>query len=263
MLQTFWRRCLRGLCSGLALAAGTLAVPALAGPVGAAAPLLIAVEDDWPPFAVAEGRGEARMARGLAVDLVRAAFASQGVEVSFVPVPFARCMAMARTPQVLGCFIATQTVENRPQYLWHEPPLFMEELAIYGLGPAPTRSLGATDLRGKQVGLTNGYTYPTAVMRDPEIRRQTAVSDGALLRMLVAKRVDYVLMNATPAQQRIQEDATLSAAGIVRVGRVSLDGFWLAFSLAHPQSQDMATRLGAGLVQLRRSGRYPARLQAP
>lgn len=240
-----------------------LAAALLSGAAAAAPPLLVAVEDDWAPFAAGEGRGEARAARGLAVDLVRSAFASQGVEVSFVAVPFARCMAMARTPQVLGCFNATQTEENRPLYLWHEPPLFTEELAIFALGPAPAHSLGAADLRGRSVGLTNGYTYPTAVMRDPQIRRHIALSDGALLRMLTARRVDYVLMNATPAQLRIQEDPALASAGIVRVGRVSLDGFWLAFSLTHPQAQEMATRLGAGLVQLRRSGRYPARLQAP
>ncbi len=229
------------------------------------APIVIAVEDDWPPFAQAEREREGgeRVASGLSVELVRAAFATQGVQVQFLPVPFARCMLLARSSQVVGCFNATQTVENRSHYLWHEPPMFVEELGIFGLGPAPSRELGEADLRGRRVGLTNAYTYPTSLMQDPKIERHTATSDAALLRMLAARRVDYVLMNSTPAALRLRAEPSLREAGIVRVGRISLDGFWIAFSQLHPRGAEMAARFGAGLQQLRRSGRYPAELQAP
>jgi polar amino acid transport system substrate-binding protein len=235
----------------------------LATALASAAPLVIAVEDDWPPFATAEREGGERVAKGLAVELVRAAFETQGIEVQFQPVPFARCMLLARSSRVLGCFNATQTLENRGQYLWHEPPMFVEELAIYGRQAGLGRDLAAADLRGRRVGVTNGYTYPTSVMQDPAIERHTATSDAALLRMLAADRVDYILINHTPAQLRLQADATLRAAGIRRVGRISLDGFWLAFSIAHPQGAEMAARFGDGLQRLRRNGQYPAGLQAP
>lgn len=233
----------------------------VAKPVPASDEVLIAVEDDWPPFAHMDRPGGEP--QGLAVELVRAAFATQGLRVRLLPVPFARCMRMARGSEVAGCFNATQTTENRSQYLWHEPPMFVEELAIFGRGPAPARDLSQADLRGKRVGITNGYTYPTAFMRDPAIVRDTATSDAALLRMLAQGRVDYVLMNRTPALLRLQAEPALQAAGIARVGRISLDGFWIAFSAAHPRGQEFAQRFGQGLQQLRRSGRYPAALQAP
>jgi polar amino acid transport system substrate-binding protein len=51
---------------------------------GAAEPVRIAHDQDFPPFAeVTDGNSE-----GLTVDILRAAAARAGVDVQFVPVPF-------------------------------------------------------------------------------------------------------------------------------------------------------------------------------
>lgn len=218
---------------------------------------LIAVEDDWPPYASKGSNGEPQ---GFAVRLVRAAFATQGVPVRLQAVPFARCMRYASDGQAAGCFNATITAENRSLYFWHEPAMFEEELAIFARADAPAAELGLADLRGASVGYTNGYTYPTEFMRDPLIKRQAATSDQLLLRMLLSKRVDYILLNTMPGLLRIRTSPELDGK-IKRVGRISLDGFWIAFSKAHPQGEQLARQFGQGLQELRRNGSYH-RMQA-
>ncbi|QPF72826.1 transporter substrate-binding domain-containing protein [Roseateles sp. DAIF2] len=230
---------LLGLC--LLLAAGA-----------ARAQPLIAVEDDWPPYAWQGPDGEPK---GFAVRLVRAAFAAQGVAVRLQAMPFARCMRDAKEGRAAGCFNATITAENRPQYHWHEPPMFEEELAIFGPADFSGGELGLADLRGRSVGYTNGYTYPTEFMRDPLIRRHGATSDKLLLRMLVNQRVDFILLNTMPGLLRLQGEPALQGK-VRRLGKISQDGFWVAFSKAHPEGRQLAEQFGRGLAELRRNGGY-------
>lgn len=213
---------------------------------------LIAVEDDWPPYASQGPDGEPQ---GFAVRLVRAAFASQGVAVRLQSMPFARCMRAAKEGGAAGCFNATITTENRALYHWHEPPMFEEELAIFGPAEHTGGELSLADLRGHSVGYTNGYTYPTEFMRDPAIQRSGATSDKLLLRMLLSRRVDYILLNTMPGMLRIQGDPALQGK-VRRLGRISQDGFWIAFSKNHPEGRKLAEQFGQGLVELRRNGSY-------
>jgi polar amino acid transport system substrate-binding protein len=225
-----------------------------------ATPVLLAAEDDWPPYTAAETPGLAtqRPPVGFSVDLIRAAFARQGLAVEFVVVPFARCLLLAKTAQVAGCFNTTQTDDNRAEYHWHQPPMFEEELSIFGRA-ADARNgaaeLRLADLRGQRVGFTNGYTYPSEFMHDARIQRFSANSDAALLRMLAGGRVDYALINRIDAVPELR-------GKLLRRGRISLDGFWIAFSKQHPQGQALAEGFGRSLEQMRRDGSYQRMLDA-
>lgn len=219
--------------------------------------VVLAGEDDWSPYSSAEKPGADTQTSpvGYSVDLVRAVLASQGIKVQFINVPFARCMQYAKTGQVAGCFNATITDDNRNDYVWHQPAMFEEELSIFGRADNSGAELRLSDLRGKRVAYTNGYTYPSEFMHDRRIQKFSAVSDGALVRMLLSKRVDYILLNRTPGWMRI--DATPEARNqIKRVGLVSMDGFWVAFSKQHPQGERLAAAFSQGLAQMRRDGSY-------
>ena len=72
-------------------------------------------------------------------------------------------------------------------------------------------SSALADLRGKNVAITNGYTYPSAFVNDSRISKFPANSDDNLIQMFLSKRVDYVVMNRTPGWLRI--DATDAARG--------------------------------------------------
>lgn len=243
-------RCLRWIAVCCALGAGTASLRAETITIGA--------EDDWPPYSYrVAGQDEPQ---GLTPRLVRQAFARQGVSVRFRMLPFARCMLEAEKGSVVACFNASRTAANEALFHWHPTPMFEEELAIFARREAgaaspssPARQLGQADLRGHSVGLTVGYTYPTSLMTDPGIRREQATSDGNLLHMLAAGRVDYILVNALPAWYRLHSEPALQAQ-VQRVGRVRMDGFWLAFTRARPEGERLSRAFEQGLQAMQRSG---------
>lgn len=220
----------------------------------AAAPLIIGAEDDWAPYC--ERDKTSGQPRGLAPELVKAVFAAQGIDVTFRTLPFARCMHDAKSNKMLGCFDATITEENRYQYYWHETPMFEEDLAIFALASETRRDLQLTSLEGKSVGITLGYTYPTDFMENPRITRFQAKSDAQILDMLVLGRVDYILMNGMPGYLKIQQKQLTSK--VVKVGKISTDGFWLAFSRTHPRGEEMAKLFEEGLQKIKNNGTYEA-----
>lgn len=233
---------------------------ALCGLAGAET-IRVAAEDDWPPYSSAVG--PERRPEGFAVDLVREVFASQGIKVEFVAVPFARCLAYTIKGRVVGCFNVTMTRANRHEHIWHAAPMMEEELSIFARADASAsaKEIGLADLRHHAVGYTMGYTYPTDLMSDPLITRYSASSDHQLLKMLLAGRVDYILLNRLPGMLRIAGDPAFSGK-VQRVGRVSMDGFWLAFSKAHPDGQRLSGVFEQGLRQFKHDGRYQTMVQA-
>lgn len=245
---------LRGALLGGALLASTVQQ------AQAAERVLLAGEDDWPPYSATDKPGADSQQRpaGFSADLIEAAFATQGIQVQFITVPFTRCMLYAKSGQVAGCFNATITDDNRADYLWHQPAMFEEELSIFARADdAATsgRELRLADLRGKRVAYTNGYTYPSEFLHDSRIQKFGAVSDAGLIRMLLGKRVDYILLNRTPGWQRIEASPEFRGR-LQRVGLISMDGFWIAFSKNHPDSPRLAQAFGQGLAQMRRDGSY-------
>ena len=235
-------------------------VLALCGPAGAET-IRVAAEDDWPPYSSAVG--PERRPEGFAVDLVREVFASQGIKVEFVVVPFARCLAYTVKGRVVACFNVGMTQANRHDFVWHPTPMLEEELSIFARteGAAPGHEIGLADLRRRTVGYTVGYTYSTELMTDPLITRYGASSDHQLLKMLVAGRVDYILLNRMPGMLRITADPAFQGK-VRRVGKVSMDGFWLAFSKAHPDGQRLSAVFERGLHEFKRDGRYQTMMQA-
>lgn len=235
---------LAGMLGWLALAAGLHAQPAS---------ITIAAEDDWPPYTF--GKPGTSEAEGFTPELVREVFKLKGVEVKYVVVPYSRCMNMVKTGKAMACFNTNKNEENTPEYHWHATPIFDEGVSFFALSEVPGNNLTVKDLEGSTVGVTQGYAYSPAFMRNEKIQKIAVNSDDQLLKMLIGNRVKFALINTLPGLLRIKNNPAY-AGRIKEVGVLHVHGFFLNFSKADPNGKAMADLFESGLVELKKSGRY-------
>jgi len=219
----------------------------------AAERLTLAVEDDWYPFAaVHNGR-----VVGMAVEIVREAYQAVGVEVLFRSMPYARCMRQTELGREVGCFNSLLDSSTRNRFLFGQQPLFHGVIAIYA--PADNaQSVSLADLAGKRVGLTNGYTYGTAVETDQKMIKEYARSDLANLRKVVLGRLDYALVYTRVADY-LQGAYPYELHGKLQaVGKVIENPLYLSFSRTNLRAESAMRQLDQGLSAIRSNGRYAA-----
>ena len=235
--------------SFLALLAGWTSITTFAETVK------IAAEDDWAPYSSI--KADKSGPEGFAVDIINAAFKTQGIDAEYVVVPFTRCLHYAKTGITVGCFNATMIESNKNDYYWHPTPLFYEELAVYTHASATANNLTQKDLEGKTLGYTIGYTYPTELMENPNITKFGAKSDNLLIQMAAAQRIDYILVNGMAGLYKINHIPEAKGK-IKKVGVISIDSFLLAFSKKHPDGKRLVEIFEKGLQEIKQNGSYAA-----
>jgi len=146
------------------------------------------------------------------------------------------------------------------KYLWHKYHLFRARIGIYGRSDGPADPVNVQALRGKRVGVTNGYDYGTAFDDDPTMVRDVAASDLTSLRKLVAGRVDYALVFDRVAAEIAANNPTLGQGFRLR-GVLLEPSLYLSFSKKFPGVEPLIARFDAGLDKIRKNGEY-ARIEA-
>lgn len=215
--------------------------------------ITVAAEDDWPPYS--SKKAGSSEPEGFTPDLVRAVFKSKGVDVKFETVPYSRCMQLVKTGKVMACFNTNMNEENKNDYHWHATPIFDEGVSFFALTEVQGTKLTTKDLEGSTVGVTSGYAYSPEFMRNEKIKKFEANSDDHLLKMLMARRVKFALINTLPGLLRIKNDPAYNG-NIKEVGVLNVHGFRLNFSKADPDGKAMADLFEAGLVEFKKSGKY-------
>ncbi|HEY9104972.1 substrate-binding periplasmic protein [Chitinimonas sp.] len=223
----------------------------LQSPAWAAERVRIGAENDWFPYS-AELDGKPV---GMAVELVRAAFEQVGIEVELVPLPYARCMKLARESQIAGCFDTLRNPLLEKQYRWHRQPLFKARIDIYAPINHPDLPVSLRELHGKRLAVTNGYDYGEAFDSDATLQRDMGNSDLYALRKLAAGRVDYALVYDRIASHLARSHPDLRGR-FKSVGTLIEPDIYLSFAPRYPKIEQLITRFDEGFAKLQQSGRY-------
>ena len=213
----------------------------------------VAAEDSWYPFSgLVKGQGQ-----GMTVDIVRAAYRALGLEVRFNFMPYARCVAMARSGAELACFDTFRTPDTESEFLWHSPSLFNVEYRIYAPIDSKQRHLGVRDLEGQHVAVTRGYEYGAEFDRNTKVLRELSSSDESNFRMLLAGRVAYTITAEVIAKTLFKQHPEL-ANKFRAVGSVSRNDVYMAFSRRNPDGPREMARFEKGLKIIRENGSLQA-----
>jgi polar amino acid transport system substrate-binding protein len=223
------------------------------GSVAAGESITLGAEDDWAPYS-SKVDGEAK---GFAVDIVREAYKSVGVEVKFVSVPYSRCMAETLDGVLLGCFDSARSGALEDNYLFHNKPLFIAQVNIFAAADSRESGLTTKSLEGKKVGVTNGYEYGGEFDSNTKVIRDVASQDEKGFSKLLEKRVPYMLAFEKVALSIFAKNPAFAGKFKV-VGVVDAPGLYIAFSKKHAAAQNALDKFNQGLELIQQNGTYAA-----
>lgn len=240
----------RGL--SLVLTRALLCMAVWSGVAAHAQTITLVGEDDWYPYS-AQKDGKLR---GFAVEVIEAAYASVDVNVTFKSAPYARCLMLVETGQELGCFDSLKDSKLSADFLFHQEPIFKAEIGIYGLSNSEDSGLRASDMRGRKVGLTHGYTYTDSIDKDGSIQREEAPTDLSNLRKLLLKRSEYSLVYTRIVDHLVHRYPQEFKGKIKQVGTINIDRLYVSFSKKREESVKYAALLDQGLRKIKGNGQY-------
>jgi len=230
---------------------------ALSHPAVGAETVTVGAEDDWYPYSgVIDG-----VSQGMTHDIVRAAFAAVGMDVRFDVMPYARCMALAKSGTLVACFDTIRSPSVEADYLWPARPMFEIQYLIFARNDAKEQKLRARDLEGRQVAVTNGYEYGAAFDTNPRIKRVVTMHDERNFRMLLLGRAEFTITTQENARLLFERQSTLTGRFKV-VGSLDPEGIYTVFSRKHPEAVRIMGRFDQGLQAIIKSGQHRAILEA-
>jgi polar amino acid transport system substrate-binding protein len=216
----------------------------------------IGAEDDWFPYS-AQRDGKPI---GMVPEIVQAAFAAEGVKVELVSLPYSRCMKLAASSLLLGCFDTLRNATLERKYRWAKHPLLRARIDIYARNDAPDTPIQLKDLHGKLIGVTNGYEYGVPFDSDPTMKRDIADSDLFALRKLAAGRIDYALVY-TRIVSAIARDHPDLQGKVKSVGTLIEPDIYISFGTEYEGVQHYIDLFDAGMAKILKDGEY-ARIEA-
>ncbi len=210
----------------------------------------IIAEDDWYPYSAKFDTGS----RGIAVDIVRAAFKAEGVDVVFDVMNYDRGMEMVKDGNAVGCFDAPRTGEIENIYLWHDKALFSAAGFFYASSDFKGRINSMQDFDGKTVGLTQGYGYGNEIDMNTAMVKKYSHNDATLIRKLSAKRLDFIVLFDKIAEHLMPWENGVPR--MVPVFKASSIDIYLAFSKSHPEGSKYRDIFSRGFVKIEADGTY-------
>jgi len=210
----------------------------------------IIAEDDWYPYSAKSDAGQ----QGIAVDIVRAAFKAEGIDVEFDSMNYDRGMELVKDGAALGCFDAPRTREIEDVYLWHDKALFLAQSSFYAPGDYQGTIHDLQEIAGKKVGFTQGYGYGNGIDMDRGMIKEYSLNDRTLVRKLAARRLDFIVLFDKVADYLIPLQHVTGK--IKPVGKADAIDIYVAFSKRHPEGKKYRDVFSNGFRKIEENGTY-------
>jgi polar amino acid transport system substrate-binding protein len=188
---------------------------------------------------------------------VRAALGRHGLSVSYVTLPWSRCLAEVRSGTIAAA-IGTEE-EEAPELEHAREPIGMSLTSFFTLATSRWRYRGLASLEGVRLGAVQGYSFGDAL--DAYIRANAgrggvhlAAGDDALVRliaMLGAGHLDAIVDDPQAVRETIRR--TVGSGAAFRLAGTDPPPTPLLVGFT-PGRRDLAARFDEGMAGLRASG---------
>lgn len=232
---------------GILTLAATLALTATAS----AETVTIANGNDYAPLA------DKNLKRGgIASHLVEEAFKAAGWTVKYEWLPWKRGFEMAKKSEIDAAIPWTQRKDRIPHFLFSDPIVNLKE-EIWAR--ADSSASAYADLKGQTGCLPIGYSAPDdlkPMFESGAIKKDTPKDMTTCFKKLVAKRVDFIVVNSMQAAsivKKIVKDPASLKSIVTAPGETKLH---VLVGKSHPKGAEIIAAFNKGLASLRTSGEY-------
>lgn len=155
---------------------------------------------EWPPFTCSRCPDN-----GAAAKALKESLKAVGVSVEFVFYPWTQAMKKGERPDVVGFFPVW--LENIRPGLTPSEPLFRSPVGLIQQRDKPLVWTKLSDLKGKKIGITEGYgnTFEfNRLVREKVLTVEAVKSDDTNVRKVALGQLDGALMDLNNARYLIQ-----------------------------------------------------------
>lgn len=228
-----------------------LLLPLLASAMVAAGPLRLVSPDYWCPFSCPASQPQ----QGFTIDILRAALETQGYDISFRNMNYARALVAVRQ----GQFDAIPAVyrNEAPDFVFSRQAIARNRYCVYTAPESRWSYRQPADLAGKRIGLIKGYDYGArlnAWLDRTESTVDLHTGDQIVPRMMskvAMKRLDALVEDESVVDWLLHQR---NGPPLRKAGCEAASWSYLAISPRYPQADKLAHDFDSGLRLLRSNG---------
>ncbi|GHW08648.1 amino acid ABC transporter, periplasmic amino acid-binding protein, putative [Vibrio cholerae] len=211
---------------------------------------ITAAQDPWPPFVM-----ENAQQKGLSVDIVTAAFATQGYTVEFTIMPWSRALNDVKEGKI-DILPATWFTQERTAYLTYSDNYLTNQVKFIKKAGDNFEFAGLASLDGKKVGIVRGYGYGDEFMNDPSFFRPESTDLKQNLQKLQAGRIDLAVEDELVAKSIITEAGMNLADFAFTNQAISENPLHVTSGKANPRSEELVAAFNKGLAEIKANGTF-------
>lgn len=218
---------------------------------------ITAAADPWPPFVDDKNPSD-----GLSLEIIRAAYKTQGYEVEMVYVPWARAEAGVKD----GTYDILPDVwinEDRKKEMLFSNYYATNDIKFIKQKMNPFQYNGLNSLKGKNIGVIRGYGYDEEFLNSKLFTREEAGNLIQNIRKLIAQRIDLTLEDEIVATHLIREydlSVPSSQALLPRIEFVktplSTNYMYISAGYKNPRHKEIIEAFNKGLKIIKENGTY-------
>jgi len=226
-----------------------------------AAPQTIALANgEWPPLL-----GEHLPNHGFGSQIVSRAFALKQIQVNYQFYPWKRALEEARSGRVAGTLLWSSNADRQKDFLISQS-VYRSKTMLFFNRSRPIDWQQLRDLKGKNIGVTNGYSYGetfNGLINNRTLLADQANTDAQNFAKLLANRIDAFPCEEIIGMHIIRSEFNPEALQHINISPkpVHEEPMYLLISRRHPNAEQLLHSFNAGLAQMKRNGELDAILK--
>lgn len=212
---------------------------------------ITAAADPYPPFA-----DPSLPKQGISLQIIRAAYATQGYTVEMHFVPWARALDGVKNGEYDILPNAWWT-QKRAAFLLFSKPYLKNEIKFIKRKGDPFEYHGLGSLTGKTVGIVRGYGYGDEFLNATNFNRPEVVEVLQNIKKLVLGRIDLTLEDEVVARWIIKHNAPALLQQIeFTQNALSTQQLHVTSGLKNPRHKAIIEAFNKGLVTIKANGTF-------